>query len=307
MKSESWRYFCQTVEPSVPRAVRPQESEPGDESNCSFEVVTFPPAVSESLIDPFSQAVNELLTDHADEDFHCEHFAMDNDATLEVEEPEGETQHSCLYPWCVGDAEMRLYDVKKEKRECYTAHDKSRLGGHRREGLLVDCGAIDNLSGKDFVERQGQIARSYGRDVEYRPLARTLEVNGVGQGSQEATHEAVVPIQIADNSAVFTTPVLSGRGAAVPGLWGLRSQRAMRALIDTGGSAVILPGPGGFSVALSPGSEVIQCEDALSGHMMVPVSDFQRRSPREKTQETWMLYGTNGQRGDVLSPRSSPL
>ena len=76
----------------------------------------------------------------------------------------------------------------------------------------------------------------------------------------------------------------------------------MKTLIDTGGNCVIMPGPGGFEMKLSPGSRVVRCEDAVSGHMMVPVSDFESRTMKSKTK--WILYGTLGDKDKPRSPRS---
>ena len=104
--------------------------------------------------------------------------------------------------------------------------------------------------------------------------------------------QANLPVQIAGECARFRTPVLTGTGAQIPALRGLRSQRAVNALIDTGGRHVIIPGTGGFTVALSPGSKVIPTVDAISGHMMIPISDFVNRSSEA---ERWILYGTTGQ------------
>ena len=39
-----------------------------------------------------------------------------------------------------------------------------------KEGLLVDTGAVDNLSGMDFILRQAEAARQRGLQTEtYRP------------------------------------------------------------------------------------------------------------------------------------------
>ena len=103
------------------------------------------------------------------------------------------------------------------------------------------------------------------------------------RGGRRATHEAVVAIIVEGVDGEYHAPVFTGDGADVPGRWGLRSQQAMHALIDTGGNAVIMPGPGGFEINLSPGSRVIRYEDAVSGHMMVPVSDFEGKAMQSKT------------------------
>ena len=56
-----------------------------------------------------------------------------------------------------------------------------------------------------------------------------------------------------------------------------------------------MPGPGGFEIKLSPGSRVVRCENAVSGHMMVPISDFNERTI--KSEKNLILYGTLGNDG----------
>ena len=46
---------------------------------------------------------------------------------------------------------------------------------------------------------------------------------------------------------------------------------------------------------LSPGSRVIRCEKAVSGHLMVPISDFNERTIG--SNEHWIVYGTLGMNG----------
>ena len=114
-----------------------------------------------------------------------------------------------------------------------------------------------------------------------------------------------MPVCIEGEWGDYQAPVLTDDGANVPGLGGLRSKRAMRTLIDTGGNCVIMPGPGGFEIKLSPGSRVVRCEDAVSGHMMVPVSVFESRSMRSKTK--WILNGTPGNNDKRASDHTSPI
>lgn len=183
-------------------------------------------------------------------------------------------------------------------------HSSSQLPGDR-EGLLVDCGAIDNLVGSDFVRRQTKIARKAGHDTTFNKLLNPFRVNGVGRGSQFASEEAVVPVHINGNTGSYRAPVLTDDGAHVPALWGLRNQRQQRAIIDAGGNCVLIPGPGGFKIHLSPGSQVIKCEYAHSGHMMIPVSDFGDIPHQDAvtTAQQWLVYGTTGDEGSNPSPQ----
>ena len=63
--------------------------------------------------------------------------------------------------------------------------------------IVSNCGAIDNLTGPNYAERQGNLAmKAIGKKTEYKDLNRLLEVNGVGKGSQRATHQAIVPVHV---------------------------------------------------------------------------------------------------------------
>ena len=69
----------------------------------------------------------------------------------------------------------------------------------------------------------------------------------------------------------------------------------------------MIPGPGGFTVKLSPGSKVIRCENAVSGHMMIPVSDFDEDNTKPKTYDNkkWILYGSVGENTKKTTSSSS--
>lgn len=114
----------------------------------------------------------------------------------------------------------------------------------------------------------------------------------------------MLPICIEDDGGEYRAPVLTGDGANAPGIWGLRSQKAMRELIDTGVNSIILPGPGGFEINLSPGSRVVRCDNAVSSHMMVPVSEIEGRSMKSTTK--WMLYGTLGEHSNTKNDERFP-
>jgi len=271
MMPSDWRYFCQEVGPQMSEL--PEGLQDSDGA-ASFEYVNSP------LESPVDQT--DKPPDYYD-------LAVNDE---ELDDDEQQSRVHFLYPWSSDMTQVRL----AQANTFYPVHSTSQLRGVDREGLLVDSGAIDNLSGKDFVDRQAVIAKRAGHATTFSELGGTLEVNGVGTGSQAATYEASVPIQIEKDTAVFRTPVLEGAGSGIPGLWGLKSQQRVRAMIDTGGGAVIVPGPGGFQMQLSPGSQVIRCEPAMSGHMMIPISDFKRvQEPAQKPKEPrWILYGSKG-------------
>ncbi len=48
---------------------------------------------------------------------------------------------------------------------------------------------------------------------------------------------------------------------------------------------------------LSPGSVVIKCESAVSGHMMVPTSCWHSKVSTPKDGKKWIFYETKGDGG----------
>ena len=71
------------------------------------------------------------------------------------------------------------------------SHSATRIEG--QEGLLVDTGAVKNLTGKDFVHRQDRLAREYGERVHWSKLENPQGVSGVGGEAQMCIHQATVP------------------------------------------------------------------------------------------------------------------
>jgi len=86
--------------------------------------------------------------------------------------------------------------------------------------------------------------------------------------------QGIVPLGIAelDCDAEFRAPITPE--SDVPGFLGLTSLSQKAAFLDTGGKRLILPGPGGIELKLSPGTLCIQLESSPSGHLLMPVSEF---------------------------------
>jgi hypothetical protein len=180
---------------------------------------------------------------------------------------------------------------KQDEQQVHAFHSTSRLSGNR-DGLLIDCGAIDNLTGDAWIRRVEAAARAHGRGSEWKPLAEERSCQGVGTGSQSATQTAKVPLMMPGGlEGTFETMVLNE--SDLPALLGYKSLNKMRALIDTDSNKLILVGPGGYELKLSPGSKVFQLEQSASGHLLLPVTEWMAAMKHGvKHEKPLHLYGT---------------
>ena len=154
-----------------------------------------------------------------------------------------------------------------------TFHIRTRLGKWR-DGLLVDIGAVGNLVGSAWVKRQTDRAAAHNLPTKTVRMTTPLGVEGVGKGAQVCVESISVPTSLPDGSlGTYSAPIVEN--SDLPALWGLDSLSHQRALIDTFSKRVYLVGAGGYGLKLSPGSRILQCETSESGHMLLPVSDFE--------------------------------
>jgi len=152
-------------------------------------------------------------------------------------------------------------------------HTKAQLPG-RREGLLVDPGAHSNLTGDRWLRRCDQLSRAHGHSVAYRPLEKPQGVEGVGKGSQECTQEAEVPLAFGDGShGRYITPVVPD--SDVPALLGLKTLKERRCVMDCYNGVLYEVAAGSeYQLTLPNESKVYALEPAVSGHWMLPVTEW---------------------------------
>ena len=151
-------------------------------------------------------------------------------------------------------------------------HSSVRLKSGK-EGLLVDCGAVGNLVGDGWCKRVASIALQQGHGSKETPLPKALSVGGVGKDSQEAHMQMSIPIALANGQlAVYNSPVVVG--SELPALLGLETLEKFGALIDCKHHKIILPGPGGYQIKLSPASAAHTLEKAMSGHLLWPCTEW---------------------------------
>ena len=79
----------------------------------------------------------------------------------------------------------------------------------------------------------------------------------------------------------YTAPELPD--SRVPALWGQKSMKEKRCLIDTFTGRIYLVGPGGYELKLSPVSVQHDLVESSAGHLMLPCSCFD--SPMKHREE----------------------
>ena len=120
--------------------------------------------------------------------------------------------------------------------------------------LLPDTGACVNLCGWDWAIAASASARMRGTPVHWQEIPRQ-EHCGVGSGNSFVQWRMTLPITVGTRKVKYSTLVCSQK--ELPALMGLISLAAWNVLIEPKTGKFHMPGPGGFDLKLSPGSETV--------------------------------------------------
>ena len=134
-----------------------------------------------------------------------------------------------------------------------------------------------------------QTALSAGYTPEQWKMATPLQIAGVGNGTQACNWETRLPICIADSEGNsesvhhFETPTVEGAGEDLPALLGLKSISGKQGVLETapGKERLSFPGPGGYEIQWSPGTEHFMLKSAPSGHLVIPLGKFENVSDQQ--------------------------
>ena len=164
---------------------------------------------------------------------------------------------------------------RNQQRELETAYAASvRMDGRKGSALLVDTGSPANIVGSEWSrEHAAECARADVNGPQYAQRDGPMTCSGIGKGSQQAHFDVTHSISVGDGRwGTYTAPELPD--SRVPALWGQRSMKAKRTLIDTFTGRIYLVGPGGYELKLSPGSVKHDLVESSAGHLMLPCSCF---------------------------------
>ena len=166
-------------------------------------------------------------------------------------------------------------------------HNGTRLPDGRH-ALLVDTGAWDNIAGSQWADEVAHTAARHGHHPGQAPMQPPLEIQGVGNGTQRCETKAILPITLPRSNGSFSldhygAPVIPE--SAVPGLLGLKSMKNRRTIIDTVNNRMYFCGEGPVEIRPPPGTDVYTLEQAPSGHLMLPISEFESLKRYKATRD----------------------
>ena len=182
--------------------------------------------------------------------------------------------------------------------------------------VILDTGAVGNLCGDRWAQRVASAAVQHRLQPGQTRLPKPLEVGGVGNGTQKAFWEAVLPLAMPiasedGGSSIQRMTVPMVDQSDLPCLWGLTSLTSNRAIVDLTTNRLHLCGPGDAQINLPPGTTTVQMErEPSSGHLIVPCDLYEEasRNVRSTTTTVRALHATsNALPATSSSSSSAPL
>ena len=157
------------------------------------------------------------------------------------------------------------------------------------EALLVDTGAVGDLTGEAQFIRMAALAKKNGHGASYTPLRNRMSIEGVGGGGPSVcTQTGTVSIVLSNGQlSSYTAPIIPE--SQVPSLLGLTTMTRQRVILDLVHDKWITLGPGGMEMKLSPGSKVLALKRAPTGHIMLPCSEWEKVNARAQVALTATL------------------
>ena len=156
-----------------------------------------------------------------------------------------------------------------------------------KEGVLPDTGAVHNLTSMAAVLRQEKYAQAAGKSVQWQRLLKPKQVAGVGDNAKACTHQALLPCALENgDTPTFASPVIEE--GDIPSLYGLDSMAENQTYFGThNGKMAMVPKGKDEEIKWPAGTRFIQCERAPSGHWLMIISHFDKKtkSQGEKSDE----------------------
>ena len=207
------------------------------------------------------------------------------------------------FPWWETDSPGTNNQVSADQSCAYHLRTRSKSG---QVGILIDPGAHDNLVGsitaKDMAEQNGVALAE-------KTMDKSLPVEGVGKDPQVAQKAIRLSMAVKDTDgnltdASYTAPQIEG--SLLPPLLGNKTLRRMQSLIDCGSGRLILPGPGGVELKLSPGTLVYDLEFTPSGHWILPLHPRATETDAASKRKSELQFNMSVREARSQSPKRQP-
>jgi len=147
--------------------------------------------------------------------------------------------------------------------------------------MLVDLGSRINVVGRNIHNKLAAKAAAFNMGVQYFKRGKRLLVSGVGEGNAHCDQEAVTPVAVKTaegrvNKETYRANIADGIGADLPIIWGSDSmqEKDVVLVLRKGKEFVAIPGPAGYKIDWSPGSQLIPMIHAPSNHLVIPCDHF---------------------------------
>ncbi len=190
--------------------------------------------------------------------------------------PSGSTEQS----WAMPDSQES--HVAFESSTC-NFHVNTTLADGRK-CIIIDPGSVGNLCGDEWAKSIALESISANRTPSRHRRESPLIVSGVGTGSQQCTHNYILPLAIRKSEmAPGSTPTVAAKldiptinNSNLPGLLGLDSTIANRGILDLVNGKMYFCGQGRFNLFdhLPPGTNSFKLERSASGHIVLPICEF---------------------------------
>ena len=162
-------------------------------------------------------------------------------------------------------------------------HTRAHLPDDQQEAILADTGAYDGIAGEYWAMRQDALARAAGLTPVYSPLPKTLRVQGVGKEAQEVNTKVNMPGRLETGEDIdYEAPIIPK--SHVPALAGMKTFERLDGTLDCRVTERKLYLGNDYKIVPGPNTKVIQMYPAISGHLMIPISRFDLRPRRGRTQ-----------------------
>jgi hypothetical protein len=179
-------------------------------------------------------------------------------------------------------------------------HTATRLLGGK-EGLLVDCGAVEDLAGLEHVQRQTAMAEQYGFPTTWSQLDQAKTMSGVGTGAVTCQHQATEHGVLETGELITYSPTVvppdpqTGKPSNLPALYGLKSMAAENVYMGTRNGLMAFVPPDKTEEIIWPvGTRFRQCEKAPSGHWILVTSHWDKLKQSTGMQQSTTAAASSG-------------